>query len=415
MSRNEPPRIAILGAGPVGVEAALYAASLGLPFRVYERDKVGDYLRQWGHVRLFTPFAMNSTPLGRAALKADPAHRDLPGDGDILTGREHLAAYLEPLAGCPALAGHVETGTTVLAVGRRGYLKEEGLGDARRAAQPFRLLLRDAAGKERTAEADIVLDCTGTYGRPRHLGDGGIPAVGELAATGIARGLEDVLGERRKHYADHTVLVVGGGHSAATSVCLLARLAQEAPSTWIIWLARGAGSQPIRRVMSDPLRERDQLAARANMLATRGEGHVEFHPQSIVQSIEPHSPDSFTVRAQCGREQRSWQVERIIANVGYDPDNSLYRELQVHECYASLGPMNLAAALQRHAGADCLAIGSQGPATLRNPEPNFYVLGSKSYGRTPNFLLRTGFEQVREVFTLIAGKADLDLYKKARA
>ena len=43
---------------------------------------------------------------------------------------------------------------------------------------------------------------------------------------------------------------------------------------------------------------------------------------------------------------------------------------------------------------------------------NFYILGAKSYGRNANFLLRNGFEQVREVFTLIMGKAELDLYKK---
>jgi hypothetical protein len=55
---------------------------------------------------------------------------------------------------------------------------------------------------------------------------------------------------------------------------------------------------------------------------------------------------------------------------------------------------------------------AQGANTLRNPEPNFFILGAKSYGRHSHFLLRTGFEQVREVFTLITGKADLDLYKK---
>src|SRR5690348_14743470 len=108
MSRSEPPRIAILGAGPVGIEAGLYAASLKLPFRVYERGKVGEHLRQWGHVRLFSPFGMNSTPLGRAALRSGDSRRDLPADGDILTGREHLAAYLEPLAA--SLAGNIETG-----------------------------------------------------------------------------------------------------------------------------------------------------------------------------------------------------------------------------------------------------------------------------------------------------------------
>ena len=109
---------------------------------------------------------------------------------------------------------------------------------------------------------------------------------------------------------------------------------------------------------------------------------------------------------------QTWEVDRIIASVGYEPENRLYRELQVHECYASLGPMNLAAALLKHAGGDCLAVPAQGAAALRNPEPNFFILGAKSYGRGSNFLLRAGFEQVREVFTLITGKNDLDLYKK---
>jgi hypothetical protein len=415
MARSDPPRLAILGAGPVGIEAALYAATLKLPFRVYERGAVGEHLRRWGHIRLFTPFGMNTTALGRATLKGEAPRQGLPGEGDILTGREHLAAYMEPLAYSALLAPHIETETAVAGIGRKGYLKEQFPGDARRAQRPFVLLVRNAKGEERVAEADVVLDCTGTYGTPRHLGDGGIPAVGETQARDrIAWGIEDVLGEKRAHYADRNVLVVGAGHSAGTTVALLARLAEQAHGTWIVWLARGAGTQPIRRIMNDPLRERDLLAARANMLATRGEGHVEFHAQSVIQAIEPQK-DGFTVRALCDGAERSWQVERIIANVGYGPDSRLYRELQVHECYTTLGPMALAAALSKHPGGDSLTVGAQGSATLKCPEPNFFVLGSKSYGRASNFLMRTGFEQVREVFTLIAGKADLDLYKKARA
>ncbi len=73
--------------------------------------------------------------------------------------------------------------------------------------------------------------------------------------------------------------------------------------------------------------------------------------------------------------------------------------------------MGLAAALSKQPAGDCLAVAPCGPAALRNPEPGFYVLGSKSYGRNSDFLLRNGYEQVREVFTLITGKADLDLYK----
>jgi hypothetical protein len=413
MSRTGP-RIAVLGAGPVGLEAALYAVSLGLPVRVYERGQVGDNLRQWGHVRLFSPFAMNSTPLGRATLRADNPRGKLPADADILTGNEHLAAYLDPLAASPLLRGTVVPTTAVLRIGRRGYLKEDGVGDPKRGQQPFRMLLRDGAGKESVEEAEIILDCTGCYGNARHLGDGGIPALGEIAARGaISWGVEDILGKRSEHFADKTTLVIGGGFSAATSVVLLARLAEKHSSTWIVWLARASGTTPIRRVVNDPLRERDLLAGKANMLATRGEGHVEYYSQAVVSAVEQNK-DGFEVTATVAGQEKSWQVDRVIGNVGYEPDNRLYRELQIHECYASMGPMALAAALMKHAGGDCLSIPAQGANTLKNPEPNYYILGAKSYGRNSNFLLETGFAQVREVFTLVAGKANLDLYKAAK-
>jgi thioredoxin reductase len=413
MAKPEAPRVAILGAGPIGLEAALYARTLKLPVTLYERGRIGEHVHRWGHVTLFSPFRMNATPLGQAAIQAANPRYEFPIDNACLTGKQHLAAYLEPLAKTAELHDCLRLETQVLSIGRRGFLKEE-MGAAQRSQQPFRLLVRDNKRVERTEEADVVLDCTGTYGQHRWLGDGGIPAAGELAAEAqIAYGLEDILGDRRTQYAGKNVLVMGAGYSAATTVCCLAALAEEHSAGWVIWLARGSSSQPIKRVANDPLRERDRLAVRANTLATRTDGNVEFHKQTVIDAIESAGPEKgFRVSARCAGQPRTWEVERIIANVGYSPDTGLYREVQVHECYASLGPMNLAAALAKHAGGDCLTIPAQGAETLRNPEPNFFVLGSKSYGRNSQFLLRTGFDQVRQAFSLIMGKSDLDLYKK---
>lgn len=408
MSRGDLPRVAILGAGPIGLEVALRAAALNLPFTVYERGQIGEHLRRWGHVRLFSPFAMNSTPLGRARLSEDHPQHTLPGESDILTGREHIAAYLLPLSQSPLLREQVRMETTVVQVGRRGFLKEEAPGDPRRGQQPFLLHLRTDK-REMIEEADVVIDCTGTYGQPRSLGDGGIPAIGETAARPhIACGLEDVLGERSNIYADKTTLVVGSGYSAATMVCNLARLAEKRAATWVIWLARGGGTQPIKRFVNDPLRERDQIAVRANTLATRGDGNVEFHAQTVVTGVECAGADKgFKVRALRAGKSMTWEADRLVANVGYSPDNTLYRELQIHECYASLGPMNLAYALLKSSGAAAFTSASGEAEVLRNPEPNFFILGAKSYGRNSNFLLRAGFEQVREVFDLVLGNAEL--------
>jgi hypothetical protein len=64
--------------------------------------------------------------------------------------------------------------------------------------------------------------------------------------------------------------------------------------------------------------------------------------------------------------------------------------------------MKLSAALLGAAGADCLAQESHGAETLTNPEPGFFILGAKSYGRNSQFLMRIGWAQVDDVFGLLS-------------
>ena len=90
--------VAVVGGGVVGLSCAFALRRGGADVTVYERGRVGEHVQRWGHVRLFSPFGLNTTPLGRAALRAENPKHDLPGDQDCVTGQEHVAAYLEPLA-----------------------------------------------------------------------------------------------------------------------------------------------------------------------------------------------------------------------------------------------------------------------------------------------------------------------------
>jgi len=387
MPRSDPLRIAVIGAGPVGIEAALYARALGLSVVVYERGEVGEHLARWGHVRLFTPFAFMQTPLGIDAIRREHSQHVLPAPNDALTGNEFRDAYLMPLALTSGLCDCIRMKTEVLHIGRANVFKTDPANDPKRGTAPFRILTRDDKQQEKMDEADAILDCSGTYGQHRWLGEAGIPALGEIAAEKhIAYGLEDILGPRKSYYAGRSTIVIGGGYSAATTVCALAELVEQNSAAWIIWLNRGQRSTPLPRASADPLRERDRLAARANQLATRGEGNVEYHAHIAIDSIECHGLDrGFRVAARCGREEMIWEVERVIANVGYRPDLNFCRELHVFEPDDKVG--------------------------VRQPEPNYFLLGAKSFGRNANFLLRTGFEQVRDVFAQIAGKPKFDLYR----
>jgi thioredoxin reductase len=419
MAIDTPAKLAILGAGPIGLEAALYARFLGYDVLIFDRGEVAASVRQWGHVKMFTPFGMNGSPLGVAAIQAQDESWQPPADDALLTGHEWAEQYLLPLSQTDLLADHLRLNTTVLAVGKEEVLKGDMPGHEDRGDWPFRLLVRNRAGEERIELADCVLDCTGVFARANWLGHGGLPAAGELAlADQIEYRLPDILGAARDRYAGRHTLLVGGGCSAATNVVALAQLAREAAGTRVTWITRregpaGAGG-PITPIANDRLPQRAALAAVANQLAADPASGVTYCPRTVVERLaRPAANGPFEIEL-TGEHAGVLACDHILANVGFRPDNRLYEELEVHECYASQGPMKLAAALLGQPSADCLDQAACGPSSLLNPEPNFYILGAKSYGRKSNFLVSVGLQQIREVFTIIGDRETLDLYASAK-
>lgn len=388
----------------------MYARFLGYDVDLYERGEVAENVGRWGHVRLFSPFGMNASSLGLAALTAQDERYRPPGADELLRGKEFIDRYLLPLSQTDLLAESLHLKTEVLAISRGSLLKADCLGWEDREDPEFRLLVRDAAGKERVATADAVIDATGTYGNHNWVGAGGIPALGETAASGeIEYGLPDVLSRDRDRYAGRHTLVVGSGHSAATTVVALAELAQHDLNTRITWIVRREDVAPIPLIDDDRLPSRRQLAEQANRLAA-DKTIVDYRPGTLVEQIDWDAAKAEFRVGLSGNHAGELSVERVVGNVGYRADNRLWSELQVHECYASGGPMTLAAALLGNTSADCLDQRSCGPQALLNPEPDFYVLGVKSYGRSSKFLISAGLGQIRDLFTIIGDRAELDLY-----
>jgi len=405
-------RLLVIGAGPVGLEAALYALPLGYEVRVLEAGRVGENVVSWGHVPMFSPWEMNCSSQGLGIL-ARHGVRPFADGRAAPTGREYVARYLLPLRSCPPLLGIVQERTRVVAVSRDATLKQDRPGDRARALRPFRVLAESGVRQE-IHEAEVVLDVSGTYGRARELGNGGIPAPGEKeAATCIDRGVPDLEVPRvAARFAGRTILLVGAGHSAATSAVALAALASRHPRTRILWSFRSTRVPLYPRVPEDPLTRRDALCAGANRLAQGSDPRIEPCPGSFVESIaRPRSSARarLEVILKTGGRLRRERVDRIVANVGYTPDASIHSELQVHLCYATCGPIKLAAALLGEDGGDCLSQVQPSADRLSNPEPGFYILGAKSYGRNSTFLIRAGLEQIRTVFAALAGDPRLDL------
>lgn len=399
--------LAILGAGPVGLEAAALALELGFDVHVLERGEPGAHVIAWGHVGMFTPWRMN---VGPASARRLAQHGWVaPPPGACPTGLELAERVLQPLAATPELKSRVHTHSQVVHVSRHGARKNERAGGSARTTHPFRLLVRDAGGRENFLHAHAVIDATGTFGQPNWAGTGGIPARGETyLAPQMSYHPDDVLGLRRERHAGRTTLVIGGGASAVTTVTMLAQLASETPGTRVAWLTRRATPGFAGEVEDDSLPVRAALFAEGRRLQGGGSEAVRWTGGCEVEGIEYNSATHrYRVQTTTPAGAHVEEADQVIVNCGYAPDTSLYRELRIHECYESHAPMKLAAALLEAGTSDCTAIPAFGVDQLTSPEPDFFIVGAKSYGRTSTFLLQTGYVQVSDVLARLAETAGL--------
>lgn len=408
---REARRMAIIGAGPIGMETALLATARGWRVTVYEAGRVGEHLLRCGETTLFTPFGMNSTPLGKERLRA--AGHDVPADDELLHAGALVSRYLAPLAEVPELRGTLREHTRVTHVGRDGTSKAgvtEAAARPGRAEREFLLRIECQDGTSRFERADALIDATGIYGQPNGTGPGGLPALGEdLVSRHIDRHLPPTLAALRTRFGGKRVLLLGDGHSAATALRMFHDLEREshAAPARLEWVCRDRGrDEPFVEVADDPLPARRALAAEANRIS-RSASWLTTHRGVTVLSYEPAEAGALRITVTKNDGERVLEVDRVLALVGYRPDLSITRELQIHHCYASEGPMKLASAILaadlRTPGraGDCLSQVAHGPESLTNPEPGFFVLGAKSYGRNPSFLLSIGHRQIEDVFTLL--------------
>jgi thioredoxin reductase len=394
MSLAQAFPVAIIGAGPIGLAAAANLAERGVAFRLYEAGgAVGANVRDWGHVRIFTSWAQSVDPASRRLLEG--AGWTLPTPSALPTGDDLCRHYLEPLAALPALAGNIETDARVLEITRRGIDKVASNG---RAQRPFALRIADRADRERMVYARAVIDASGTWHNPNPLGGSGIEAAGEAALRDrIAYGMPDVLGKMRSRYEGKRVAVVGAGYSAINVLLDLVRLNESEP----LWVVRGRN---MARIYGGG--DADELAARGKLgqhLRSLVEGGriklvTGFSSEAVSEAddglVLTGETDSGTARLPA--------VDEIIVATGQRPDLAVTRELRLEldpwlESTRALGPMidpNI---------HSCGSVDPHGHRETSHPEPGFYTIGVKSYGRAPTFLLLTGYEQARSVAAALAG------------
>lgn len=389
--------VAVVGAGPVGLAAAAHLLERGeTPLIIEAGAEVGANIHQWQHVRMFSPWEFT---VDRATVRLLEKHGwEMPPADELPTGRDLVERYMQPFAALPEVRDHLQLNARVEAISRRNVDK---MKDAGRDDTPFILHVVYADGREALVEARAVIDASGTWHKPNPLGSGGLPAIGEGQSDDyIFYGIPDVTGTHRERYANKRVMVVGSGHSAINALLELAQLQGSHPQTSILWAMRGTNLQRVYGgAEDDALPARGQLGSRIERLVKAGIVKI-VSPFRISQLTAAEQGVAVTGETPTGPQTEI--VDEIIATTGARPDLNMLRELRLEldpalESTRELGPMidpNI---------HSCGTVRPHGEAELRHPESNFYIVGMKSYGRAPTFLLATGYEQVRSVVAALVG------------
>lgn len=389
--------VAIIGGGPVGLAALAHLLERGETPILFEAGAtIGANVRDWQHVRMFSPWEFNVDAAVVRLLEANGW--TMPPKDELPTGKDLADNYMLPFAAMPDIAQYINLNARVVAVSRRDVDK---MKDKSREDAPFILHIQYADGNETLVEARAVIDASGTWHNPNPLGSGGLPAIGEKQHRDvIAYGIPDVLGADAMTYANQRVMVVGGGHSAINALLELVELQKQHEDTRISWVLRTNNMQRVYGGGDD-----DQLPARG-ALGNRIRAAVEA---GIVTIIAPFrirqissDLDGVMVTGDCNGQSDYVVVDKIITVTGARPDLEMLREVRLDLDAATESTRQLAPLIDPNIHS-CGTVRPHGEAELRQPENNFYIVGMKSYGRAPTFLLATGYEQVRSVVAALVG------------
>ncbi|GMM95547.1 FAD-dependent oxidoreductase [Microbacterium sp. MTN4-26] len=388
--------VVIIGAGPVGLAAAANLVERGIDFVVLEAgETVAASVRAWGHTRLFSPWKHLVDPASRRLLEA--RGWELPSPDRAPTGAELVDLYVDPLAQLEEIASRIRTGVHVTAVSREGMDRTRSRG---REATPFVIRTRDTEGNVAEVAARAVIDASGTYSSPNSLASSGLEllGLGEIAGH-VMPALPDVLGRDRAHFAGKHVTVVGAGHSAANTLLGLVSLAREEEGTTVSWLIRNGQAVRVSSSPDDELVGRAHLGARVDRAVDRGDINLVDGFEVIRAGRVDAAVELIGHR---DGEVVTHTTDIVVNATGFRPDLDMLREVRLELDDIVEAPKRLAPLIDPNVHS-CGTVEPHGFGELTHPERGFFIVGMKSYGRAPTFLLTTGYEQVRSVTAWLAG------------
>ncbi|MFT4414199.1 NAD(P)-binding domain-containing protein [Fredinandcohnia humi] len=388
--------VAIIGGGPVGLAAAAHLAQKGENFILFEAGMtVGANILEWGHVKMFSPWHYNIDKASRELLEMSGWKS--PNENLLPTGKELVEEYLLPLSRLKEMQDKIVLNARVVGVARKELDK---LKNAKRDNAPFQLYV-DTDGETKVVEAKAVIDSSGTWTNPNPSLSNGIWTNAEQSLKAhIYYGIPNVY-SLEDRYKNKTVMVIGSGHSAINALLELVVLKEKYPNTKIFWAMRklhvkeAYGGQE-----NDGLQARGELGIRIQKMVESEQIRV-LTPFYIYNLKGINGKISVTGNLD-SNEVSIQDIDELVVSTGFRPDVSFLSEIRINLDSAVESVEALAPLIDPNIHS-CGTVRPHGEEELRQPEKNFYIVGMKSYGRAPTFLLATGYEQVRSIVAYLTG------------
>jgi len=395
--KNTNLPVAIIGGGPVGLAAAAHLSKNNQEFILFEAGKsVGENILTWRHVKVFSPWEYNIDKVAEELLAKNGI--SIPNKKDVPFGKQIVEEYLKPLSELDGIKQNLHLDTKVVSIGRKGIDK---MKDANRKNLPFSIQVNEK-GNFKIYEAKAVIDASGTWQNPNPVGSGGVFAIGEKEnANHFFYGMPDVKGDLIEKYANNSVLVVGGGHSAIGTVLALNDIQKKYPKTQIHWLLRKKNVADVYGGQeADGFKSRGELGIRIEKLVNSG--YIAVHTPVYIHQFNKIGNNLTVVGTKNNQEFVLENIDEVISNTGTRPDFNFLREIRFDADSSVESVPELADLIDPNIHS-CGTVRPHGEAELRQREKDFYIVGMKSYGRAPTFLMATGYEQIRSIIAFMNG------------
>jgi 2-polyprenyl-6-methoxyphenol hydroxylase-like FAD-dependent oxidoreductase len=428
---ESPASIAIIGAGPVGIEAALYARFLGYNVDIYDIGRPARAATRWNQRSIEVAIAGCTTSLGHAALSAQSENYHRPDANIIWTGQQFADEYITPVAKSDLLHDFVHINSPVIEVGRyrssleqlptnfiscnaldSTLLNEAGATACRESLQErcndeFRLLVRSRDRGDYTARADIVIDCRGPMSSLCNWGPSGSQAIGASQVQAFIFPWLPCDTRFEKRMVEGKRILLFGQSDVAKRfarewIDLCRSYDGELNLIWIIPSVTEESDLSVRQLAEDLAKEvpnpkclSSVFTLGVDRIQRNDAGHwrlelLQSDDSTIEITGDLFAPfPNFRPTTMIGAELLP---QTILSESSY---SNHHRVVDGNESYQK-------AANLFHAEYPGWKVATR--------EPHYYKLGSLLHPHHAQGLIEC-YNQIRDLFALLGGRSDLDLYR----